>query len=329
MIHPLDANAIVDLISYTILFYDYLLTFGAEVERFWKRPSFSWAFFLFFVNRYLNILGHIPVVAKAFWSSNSALSETSHPALKLYHDFQRYNQFVMIAVQLVGGVVMIMRVYALYDQNWPLLYSLLVTAAAVIIVGCWAILSKSSMTLPATSLAVTGCDSGLTSEQALRLAAAWGGQLGFDVIIFALTLRKSWCIGPVGERALIDIVLRDGTLYFAIMTLANVGNIATLLLADPTSKGAGSTITNIISGTMISRLMLNLRDPKITATKSFPKLTNADNGLPLFVTTNVVSADAPLSVYAVEADILSSRRTTQDERTVGARESGRWYFSTL
>ena len=48
-----------------VLYFDYSLTFGDEVERFWMR-KFSPAAFGFFLNRYLSVLGHIPVMYEFF-----------------------------------------------------------------------------------------------------------------------------------------------------------------------------------------------------------------------------------------------------------------------
>jgi hypothetical protein len=47
-----------------LLVYDYSLTFGYEIERFWEKRLYhrpSWSSFLFFANRYLALLGYIPI----------------------------------------------------------------------------------------------------------------------------------------------------------------------------------------------------------------------------------------------------------------------------
>lgn len=54
-----------------ILYYDYLLTVPAEVERFWSSKSFTWTCFFFYLNRYLSVLGHVPVAFDDFWITNS------------------------------------------------------------------------------------------------------------------------------------------------------------------------------------------------------------------------------------------------------------------
>ncbi|KAJ8483282.1 hypothetical protein ONZ45_g14656 [Pleurotus djamor] len=75
----------VEVISLAILFYDYLLTFDLEVERFWRRPKLSLVPILFFVNRYGVLLGYVPTVVmllrpEFLLPGNSAL----------YHKLRKY-----------------------------------------------------------------------------------------------------------------------------------------------------------------------------------------------------------------------------------------------
>jgi hypothetical protein len=47
-----------------------------EVERFWTSSWCTWGSFLFFLNRYLSVLGHIPVVLEYFWTTPSSLRKS-------------------------------------------------------------------------------------------------------------------------------------------------------------------------------------------------------------------------------------------------------------
>jgi hypothetical protein len=49
--------------------YDYFLTLGSEIERFWKRRLYcqlSFSSFLFLANRYLALFGSIPTALELF-----------------------------------------------------------------------------------------------------------------------------------------------------------------------------------------------------------------------------------------------------------------------
>ena len=66
-----------------ILVYDYCLTFIAEVERFWVVRRLSWSLGFFYLNRYLTLLGYIPIILQSFWStSNPNKTEVSILLLK-------------------------------------------------------------------------------------------------------------------------------------------------------------------------------------------------------------------------------------------------------
>ncbi|KAI6011353.1 hypothetical protein EDC04DRAFT_3121972 [Pisolithus marmoratus] len=261
-----------------ILYYDYLLTLRREVDFFWMKPRRSWMFVLFVANRYITLLSRVPAMVSTFWprswGEDGTLSATTHckvlrttnasyPSCKTVavHD-----QVTVITVQIIAGIIMIIRVYALYMKSRRVLLFLVLVILAGIGVGCWAILSPSPSTarfVPISPLR-NGCNVPTTYEQAERNAIAWSGQMAFDAIVFVLTLWRTLRVRRLGNRTLLDIFIRDGALYFGLMTGANVANITTLLVCNTsTTKSLFLGFTNTISSIMISRLMLNLRDPKI------------------------------------------------------------------
>ena len=66
-----------------ILIYDYCLTFVAEVERCWAVRRLNWALVFFYLNRYLTILGYIPIMLEYFWlTSDQNKTEVSVLLLK-------------------------------------------------------------------------------------------------------------------------------------------------------------------------------------------------------------------------------------------------------
>jgi len=155
-----------------------------------------------------------------------------------------------------------MRVYALYDRSRWVIALFLTLAVVDVGIGCWAIMSANPIRLPQQDLAVSapGCAEPLSHEQGIRLAIAWGGQLAFDVVVFFLTLYQSILIVRTSRRPLISTLLRDGVLYFAILTVVNLANILTFLLAAPLSKGVTSTFSNMYATfrTFEPQALLNL-----------------------------------------------------------------------
>ncbi|KAG6331010.1 hypothetical protein ID866_8078 [Astraeus odoratus] len=250
----LDLPSVTDFVAFSILYYDFLLTFGKEVEFFWTKPRKSWAFALFMTNRYVTILSHIHPYLEIFWP----LNEGEDGALSVvFCDRDRltdiryscriadvYDQFEIIVVQIIGGGIMIMRVYALYEKSRRVLFFLVAYALICIGIGClltiirnprygqWSVLAPSSSDSPPvpTPPLHYGCNVPITFDQAQHMAIAWSGQLAFDAIIFLLTLSRTLRIGKLGNRTLLDVLIRDGALYFGIMTAANAGNITAFLV---------------------------------------------------------------------------------------------------
>ena len=54
------------MIEAVLLYYDYLLTLPDEVDRLWHRRPYSWASIVFFANRYIALLGHVPFVYSVY-----------------------------------------------------------------------------------------------------------------------------------------------------------------------------------------------------------------------------------------------------------------------
>ncbi|KAG6905712.1 hypothetical protein DXG01_001159, partial [Tephrocybe rancida] len=58
----------INLVSFTILYYDYALTLPAEIDRFWTSRTISWVSVFYYLNRYLTLFGHIPVMLQDYWA---------------------------------------------------------------------------------------------------------------------------------------------------------------------------------------------------------------------------------------------------------------------
>ncbi|KAI6001117.1 hypothetical protein EDC04DRAFT_2612009 [Pisolithus marmoratus] len=176
---------------------------------------------------------------------------------------------------IIGGIIMIIRVYALCMKSRRVLLFLVAVILAGLSVGC----------LDLCQLLHCAMDV-MSTFPMKRIAIAWSTQLVFDAAVFVLTLWRTLRSLRLGDRALLDIFTRDGALYFGLMTGANAANITAILVfntvcpllklvcqqrnysfrGSPTCKDFPSpshSPTHATSSTMVSRLMLNLRDPKI------------------------------------------------------------------
>ncbi|KAJ7055987.1 hypothetical protein C8F01DRAFT_375217 [Mycena amicta] len=265
--HQLDANYYFNAISFTLLFYDYFLTLPWEVLRYWGPTALTTApNVLFFLNRYGTLLGSIPVVMQYFWTM-----EPTRRKLQVCESLHSYHQYLAVVAQIIIGVMLIIRTYALYERNRRILFLMVLVAAGVIGVGAWAVLSGNSKPAAtdrdAAQLSLyIGCSSGVAASETTKLAIAWAGMAVFDCTIFLLTLYRALS-RHVGQRGgeLVGVLLRDGSVYFGVIVLCTVSNILTFIFAPPYTRGMPTTFTNVISSIMISRLMLNLRDPALAS----------------------------------------------------------------
>ncbi|KAE9396647.1 hypothetical protein BT96DRAFT_1039235 [Gymnopus androsaceus JB14] len=219
----LNAAKYFQLAGYAMLIYDHLITFGDEVERVWKR-KFTGATLLFFLNRYLTPV-QFALILDAF----------HNPAWE-------------------GEMVMILRVWALYNCKLPVLAVLFTVLVAQVVVGAYGIHNGFPVPLPPQ---LVGCIFTGTT----LFAALWFGPLVTDVFIFMFTLwrtRTYFTARGRGSTPTIELFVRDGVLYFLVIFSVNLLNIL-IYFAVEDLKAIGASFSQLMTSVMISRLVLNLR----------------------------------------------------------------------
>ncbi|KAF9523559.1 hypothetical protein CPB83DRAFT_862709 [Crepidotus variabilis] len=248
--------------SFGLLYYDYFLTLHLEHARFWSnKRRLTWVSLFFYLNRYIALLGHIPIIFRDFSTS------TNPHRLKTCIHLLTYHSFLILVVQIVVGVLLVTRTYALYDQQRWVLAVLLSCGFAAIAWALCSILKGHDTPYTTDQLPVRGCSLPLSETIASRSASAWIAMLCFDLLIFLMTLYKSVSNILKGSRfsSFFLVLLRDGTIYFGIMVVTCSITIYNLQHGhDYEKKGILVTFTNVASSTMCSRLMLNMRDPSIS-----------------------------------------------------------------
>ncbi|KAF8211763.1 hypothetical protein K438DRAFT_1568016, partial [Mycena galopus ATCC 62051] len=248
-----NSNTYFDLVSFSILFYEYWITLDWEISRYWG-TRLSWPKALFFANRYGTLLGNIPVGASSYVTRCLAL--------------ESYHQYFIIATQVLVGAMLILRSYALYEHSKRVLALMITVTVGSVVVGLWSVLTGKSVDKSTNLPLYFGCDYPTSRAQGLSLAAAWGSVAVFDCMIFLLTLYQGFTRRRLNGSLLLAVLLRDGAVYFGVMVLSNLSNIATFVVSEfnppyPYTRGIATTFTNIISSVMITRLMFNIRDPAL------------------------------------------------------------------
>jgi hypothetical protein len=106
------------------------------------------------------------------------------------------------------------------------------------------------------------CFESYSEEIDVSPGLGWVTLLVYELLIFVLTVcricKTRGVSLAISRRNLFDIMLQDGAMYFAVMTLINLPNILMYYCGSNTTRGSLATFTSCISVTLISRLMLNL-----------------------------------------------------------------------
>ncbi|KAF8217412.1 hypothetical protein K438DRAFT_1746729 [Mycena galopus ATCC 62051] len=292
------------LISLTILYYDYGLTLNEEIAVYWGTPFATWGSALFYLNRYVSMVGNtVPILMGSFWSTRM----DPQRKVQVCAAMRTYHQYFSIVAQIFVAALLIMRTYALYQRSCRILILTTGITLAAVVFGAYIIFSGrgSSDTLDDVFLNV-GCASGLESSQGRRFGFGWMGMLLFDITVFGLTAWKALAHsreqrGQRGGPSLFTILMRDVNGRWS--SGANY--------AGPYTRGVATTFTNVISSVMISRLMLNLRTHAIDESRGrMPRTaesTTLFDNLPVISTVvDYVKGNQDLSKFVAE-------RTHEDE----------------
>ncbi|KAJ7023654.1 hypothetical protein C8F04DRAFT_1401594 [Mycena alexandri] len=253
-------SRILILVPLTVLVYEYLLTLEYEASTFWG-TRLTWGSFFFYLNRYTSLFGTLPILIQYYSTTTDPRKQAVCQALRRYH------QYFALLSQVLVSVMLIMRTLALYQRNKTVLAFMLVVTIGAFIFAVVILLSGNDVDTLAPNIAAFGCPEGTSRAKSLRLAGAWSGMLVFDIMIFSLTLVKAFKMNA-RRGDLLTLLVRDGSIYFGLMVIGNACNIGTYTMSGPFLRGGATTVTNVVSSVMISRLMLNLRDPKIRRPQS-------------------------------------------------------------
>ncbi|KAJ6571563.1 hypothetical protein B0H19DRAFT_662613 [Mycena capillaripes] len=304
----LEISRFLVFIPLTLAVYDYVLTFEEEVSRYWG-THLTWGTVLFYINRYSAIFGTVPVLAEML------LTTTDSRKSAVCDGFTQYHEYFALASQILVSTMLIMRTYALYERNKPVLAFMIFVTFCAVVSAVYLLLSGHSRDVLDPHLKSFGCPSPTTHDTNIRTAGAWSGMLVFDVMIFLLTVYKCYKYvvhnGSPLSGSLFAVLFRDGACYFIIMIAANAANIATYTMGGPIISGSGTTAVNVLSSILMSRLMLNLRDPHILRLSQRSRAVRlAANRGSLAVTTLMDRTDIALDSMWMEEHSVDDEHST-------------------
>ncbi|KAI0651323.1 hypothetical protein C8Q79DRAFT_897161, partial [Trametes meyenii] len=267
-----------------LLYYDFVLTIPQEIERYWK-GSFSWTTLLFFLNRYLSVVMHLPVIVEFFGDLSGPVS-FSEATLFDCRQVRMYHHIISIVIQGIVAALLIIRTYALYGRDRRVLVLLLIIIGVGGAVGTWAITAGPGVHRTANMHSEVvadhiGCDTTLSQQQGYNLALTWGSMLIFDATVFVLTILQAFKAGRAWRGGYIHVMLRDGNtlnMSSSVLFAFYLTTILTLAVStiSPTYRGFTISLTNVVSATLVTRLMLNIRDPNLSKSSCHLQMADSD-----------------------------------------------------
>jgi len=219
-------SSVINFVSMVILYYDYMITLSREIQFLWPpHNKQGWVTAAYLVNRYISVLGYLPLVVSFFIPLDFPICFALHA----------YSQWLMIFTQTLTGFLCGVRVYALYGKSRRILGFLAITAVISIVTGAGAILAsyhKGGDVIPVLS-SFGGCLAFMPSSKGRVYDIAWVGVSFSDSVVFSLTLYKALKVGRGVQ--LLDVIVRDGTMYFLVLFIMNLSPTCSPLPSYPVS----------------------------------------------------------------------------------------------
>jgi len=233
-----------------ILLYDYVLTFGEEVEFIWKQ-KISVGSILFLFNRYMPM---IDLVIAMNSYTNRAIQQD-----KFCLPWVRIDVWITVLCVGIIDVLLLLRTWALWGRSRTILICLSVLLVACILAASGTSLYYSLTVVEFPSLNnIRSCL--YTIPNINIIYGSYVSSILFDSTVMILTLIKAVpARQPNGLTPLITQLLKDGVQYFVIIFLTAIVNMIMVNLAPPAPSATLSILYLVMASTLGCRLILNLR----------------------------------------------------------------------
>jgi len=265
------------------LWYDYSLTFDAEVKLVWNH-RWSLGKALFILNRYFGLVTILFDVTVFF---SGSLTDQFCKRFSSWHGVSN-----LLGV-LIGQLILMARVYAVYNRNKKVLAVL--AALFVAQVACLPlVLHVGNYIGTATIPGLTGCYA--SSRPALYFLVTFPSLI-YDTILCLLMVYQAWKIYKDGSNyPLMTVLIRDSVLYFFTNFSITLVNCLIVALAPHIIGKVALGWLVAVPCALGSRLLLNMRE-------HYFREETEDPGLELGgvrssgMTTGILFSDVPTPVF--------------------------------
>ncbi|KAH9896105.1 hypothetical protein C8Q73DRAFT_644233 [Cubamyces lactineus] len=249
-----------------LIFHEYFITLDSEVRLIWRRRT-TGASVLFFLNRYIMIFDNVITLA-------------SYPARTDNVYCYRCAALGWIDVVLnllpyfIWNAFSTMRVYAISGRDWRIAGVVCFLMIVPIASNVYNIPFETPDNMPPPY----NCqfDNALTLQTHNIIPLLAG-----DAIVLIVTWWKTYRLKKAADEArvkmsIVDMLLRDGTLYFGTMLILNVLHIMVNYIVKVSFLG---DVVDVLTSILVSRFIMNLRNIDGKDTGQITRSINSDPGL--------------------------------------------------
>ncbi|CCM00311.1 uncharacterized protein FIBRA_02341 [Fibroporia radiculosa] len=252
----------------SIIFYDYAITLGQEIQLIWGRKPTS-AIIIFFLNRYVVFaFGIVAILGTFAWSTDAGCACAA--VIYLY-------DITSLALYGIIPLFSSLRVYAVSDGNWLLAMLTLMLGLVPLATNMFSAIRTSRPfvefvgDLPVCTF--TQFYSNSTHYKRVRVCgnldieftvATRTCAIASDAIVLLVTWWKTYSIKKDADRAhlkssVATLLLRDGTIYFLALLTLNIIQMLTAVVFMHSNVVYVSIFLIPLPAVLTSRFLLDLR----------------------------------------------------------------------
>lgn len=269
-----------------MLVYDHIVTLPEEIQTVWKKKK-TFPLYLFILVRYYAPLA-VSVVAFAYFSTYMTRSRCARWMLFLPLG-------ITMPLTIMPGILMLIRVYALYNRNRLILFGLSTSLVFQTVAGLWqyTVSGATPAPDPLNNYEYHFCIY-LPPKRIGHLSTMYiFWELGYDSIIFFLTIARTFYMhwrhqSVTGHGGLINNLVQDGAFYFGCIFSVNLMWAVMILHAPTGLRAIAGVPSSCVNALMVCRITLNLR----TAAYGPTTFERTQPGIPM---ANLRSARSPQS----------------------------------
>ncbi|OBZ78428.1 hypothetical protein A0H81_02392 [Grifola frondosa] len=257
----IEVTGLVSFAALTFVAWDAVLGIADEVEFIWQRQN-GWMRWLYCFIRYFPIISEVGLLTLLVQPNKTPNISTFICTTSTIVD-----HILLESMILAVEIILIIRIYVLYNRSRRVLIAILGLFAASIVVTFVGVHIASSRLLYDEQCFV--------SSAPTIFIAAWVAPAIFDTVLCILILMKfgeSWREG-LGKSPILNIIVRDGIWAYLLVLIMMVLNCLTYTVVRHTLSGTLYFWTLSILSFVGSHVLLNLRQigsdgPPFWATES-------------------------------------------------------------